>query len=70
MDETDGELGGNEPGAPDTWNFSIDVAEAWEEAFFSTPTPLTRKVAMRSAITLSPDRGGVFDVLLGLVRSA
>jgi len=68
MNETDGELGGHEPGVPDTWNFSIDVARAWEEAFFSTPTPLTRKVAIRSAITLSPDRGGVFDVLLGLVR--
>jgi uncharacterized protein (TIGR01777 family) len=68
MNETDGELGCNEPGAPDTWNFSIDVAKAWEEAFFSTATPLTRKVAMRSAITLSPDRSGVFDVLLGLVR--
>jgi len=68
MDETDGELGGNEPGAPDTWNFSIDVAKNWEQAFFSTPTPLTRKVAMRSAITFSPDRGGVFDVLSALVR--
>ncbi len=68
MDETSGELGGNEPGAPDTWNFSIDVAKAWEETFFSTPTPLTRKIAIRSAMTFSPDRGGVFDVLLGLVR--
>jgi uncharacterized protein (TIGR01777 family) len=68
MNETDGEVGGNEPGAPDTWNFSIDIAKSWEEAFFATPTPLTRKVAMRSAITLSPDRGGIFDVLLGLVR--
>jgi len=68
MNEAEGELGGNEPGAPDTWNFSIDVAKGWEEAFFSTPTPLTRKIAMRSALTLSPDRGGVFDVLLGLVR--
>jgi uncharacterized protein len=68
MDEANGELGGNEPGAPDTWNFSIDVAKGWEEAFFSTPTPLTRKIAIRSALTLSPDRGGVFDVLLGLVR--
>jgi NAD dependent epimerase/dehydratase family enzyme len=28
MDEATGELGGNEPGAPDTWNFSIDVAKA------------------------------------------
>jgi hypothetical protein len=68
MNETDGELGGNEPGAPDTWTFSIGVAKAWEEAFFSTPTPFTRKVAIRSALTLSPDPGGVFDVLLGLVR--
>ena len=68
MDEAHGELGGSEPGAPDTWNFSIRVAKAWEEAFFSAPTPRTRQVAMRSAITFSPDRGGAFDVLLGLVR--
>jgi len=68
MDEATGELGGNEAGAPDTWNFSIDVAKGWEQAFFETPTPRTRKVAMRSAITLSADRGGIFDVLLGLVR--
>jgi len=68
MDEVNGELGGNEPGAPDTWNFSIQVAKSWEEAFFSTPTPLTRKVAIRSAMTFSPDRGGVFDIFLNLVR--
>jgi uncharacterized protein (TIGR01777 family) len=68
MDEVTGELGGNEPGAPDTWNFSIQVAKAWEEAFFSTPTPRTRKLALRSAMTFSPDRGGVFDVFLSLVR--
>ncbi len=68
MDEAHGELGGDEPGAPDTWNFSIDVAKSWEEAFFEGATPRTRKVAMRSAITFSPDRGGAFDVLLGLVR--
>jgi hypothetical protein len=68
MNEADGELGGDEPGAPDTWNFSIRVAKDWEEAFFSIPTPLTRKIAIRSAVTLSPDPGGIFDVLLGLVR--
>jgi hypothetical protein len=28
MDETGGELGGNEPGTPDSWNFSIDVAKS------------------------------------------
>jgi uncharacterized protein (TIGR01777 family) len=68
MTEAAGELGGNEPGAPDTWSFSIQVAKGWEEAFFSMPTRLTRKVAIRSALTLSPDRGGVFDTLLSLVR--
>jgi uncharacterized protein (TIGR01777 family) len=68
MDEATGELGGNEPGAPDTWNFSIQVAKAWEEAFFSTQTPRTRKIALRSAMTFSPDPGGVFDVFLSLVR--
>src|SRR5271170_6936937 len=35
MNEADGELGGNERGAPDTWNFSIDVAKDWEAAFFA-----------------------------------
>jgi len=68
MDEANGELGGDEPGAPDTWNFSISVAKEWEGAFFSASTPRTRKIAARSALTLSPDRGGVFDVLFGLVR--
>ena len=68
MDEVTGELGGNEPGVPDTWNFSIEVAKAWEAAFFSTAAPGTRQVAIRSAMTFSPDRGGVFDALLGLVR--
>ncbi len=68
MDEANGELGGDEAGAPDTWNFSIAVAKGWEEAFFTGSTPGTRKVAIRSAMTFSPDRGGVFDVFLGLVR--
>jgi uncharacterized protein (TIGR01777 family) len=67
-DELTGVLGGNEPGAPDTWNFSIDVARAWEAAFCETPTPRTRKVALRSAMTFSPDPCGVFDVFLSLVR--
>ncbi|MGC2162587.1 MAG: TIGR01777 family oxidoreductase [Silvibacterium sp.] len=68
MDEATGELGGDEPGAPASWNFSIKVARDWEQAFFSTSTPRTRKIAMRSAITLSPDRGSVFEALLNLVR--
>ena len=67
-DERSGVLGGNEPGIPDTWKFSIDVATAWEQALNDADTPGTRKVALRSAMTMSADRGGVFDVLLGLVR--
>ncbi len=67
-DETTGIIGGNEPGAPDTWNFSIDVAKAWEATFDQAVTPHTRKVALRSAMVMSPDKGGVFDVLSGLAR--
>ncbi len=69
MDEMTGELGGNEPGAPDTWNFSIKIAKDWEAAFFAGRTPLTRKIAMRSSMTFTADRGGVFDVLSKLVRA-
>jgi uncharacterized protein (TIGR01777 family) len=67
-DEATGVLGGDEPGVPDTWRFSIGVAKAWEAAANEAETPRTRKVLVRSAVTMSPDRGGVFDVLLGLVR--
>jgi uncharacterized protein (TIGR01777 family) len=68
MDESTGELGGREPNAPSSWRFSIDVARAWEESFFAPSTPKVRKVALRSAMIMSPDRGGIFDVLLRLVR--
>lgn len=67
-DEATGRIGGSEPGAPSSWNFSIEVARAWERTFFDCETPRTRKVALRSAMTMSPDRGGVFDALRGLVR--
>lgn len=67
-DEATGILGGKEPYAPSTWRFSIDVATAWERAANEIETPHTRKVLLRSAMTMSPDREGVFDVLLGLVR--
>jgi NAD dependent epimerase/dehydratase family enzyme len=68
-DETSGVLGGREESVPETWRFSIDVAKAWERAFNEAPPlPLTRKLLLRSAVILSPDRGGIFDVLLGLVR--
>ena len=67
-DEHTGVLGGGEATAPSSWRFSIDVARAWERAFDEAVTDGTRKLAFRSAMTLSPDPGGVFDTLLGLVR--
>lgn len=68
-DEFTGILGGAEPDAPDTWRFSIEVATAWERAALEAgPLAATRLVLLRSAITMSPDRGGAFDMLLKLVR--
>ena len=67
-DEATGVIGGHEPGAPDTWRFSIDVARAWEQALEDARTPRTRKLALRSAMTMSPDAGGIFDTLVRLVR--
>jgi uncharacterized protein (TIGR01777 family) len=68
MDDVTGELGGSEQDTPADWRFSIEVAKAWERTFFEASTPGTRKIALRSAITMSPDRGGVLDLLLRLVR--
>ncbi|MCW8131204.1 MAG: TIGR01777 family oxidoreductase [Planctomycetota bacterium] len=67
-DEATGILGGHEPDVPASWHFSITVATAWERALAAAETPKTRKVALRSAMTMSPERGGIFDTLLGLVR--
>src|SRR5260370_27404119 len=67
-DEATGVIGGTEPNAPDTWRFSIDVATSWEPAVSQAPTPVTRKVLMRSAIVMNPDPGSPFDMLLRLVR--
>ncbi|HEX5082858.1 MAG TPA: TIGR01777 family oxidoreductase [Blastocatellia bacterium] len=66
-DEATGVLGGSEPGAPDAWRFSIDVATSWEREVNEAATPYTRKVLMRSAMTMSPHREGAFDTLLTLV---
>src|SRR5262245_13485987 len=68
MTEESGESDGNEPDTPEKWRFSVAVAKAWEQALFSANTPNTRKIALRSAMTMSPERGGIFDVLLRLVR--
>ena len=68
-DDVTGIIGGSEPDAPDTWNFSIDVATAWEHAANAANTPATRKVLMRSAMIMGTGRGGIFDTMLGIVRA-
>jgi hypothetical protein len=67
-DDLTGILGGSEPDTPENWRFSIDVATSWERAMDDAIVPHTRKVKMRSAIVMSPDCGGPFDMLLKLVR--
>jgi hypothetical protein len=48
--------------------FLRHVARDWEAALFETPTPRTRKVAMRSAMAMRATAGGAFATLLNLVR--
>ena len=67
-DETNGIIGGEEIGVPETWRFSIDVAKAWEAAAITAKPAWIRQVLLRSAMVMSPDRSGVFDTLLRLVR--
>ncbi len=68
-DEFTGILGGVEPNAPDTWRFSIDVATAWENAAREEAAANgSRLVLLGSAVIMSPDHGGAFDMLLRLVR--
>ena len=67
-DEGTGVLGGFEPEAPGYWRSSVDIATQWERTLREAPTPNTRKIAIRSSFAMSPDRGGIFDTLLWLVR--
>lgn len=76
MGEITGEIGGNElveswlgtRRAPEKWNWSVRLVRDWERAFFSTPTPRTRKIALRTSLLMSPASGGVFSLLSGLAR--
>lgn len=67
-DEITGIIGGDEPGQPSKWKASIDIAKAWEKALFDAHTPTTRKVALRSAMTMSPIPKSVFGVMADLAR--
>jgi uncharacterized protein (TIGR01777 family) len=67
-DEATGLIWESNAGSEPSWGFSTTVARAWERALEDAATPQTRKVALRSAMTMSPDAGGIFDTLLRLVR--
>jgi NAD dependent epimerase/dehydratase family enzyme len=53
-DEATGVLGGAEPGVPGYWAYSVEIAKNWERAQEQSETPRTRKVALRSAMVMSP----------------
>lgn len=60
QDEHTGELGEG---------FSVEVAKAWEKAFFAARVPgEVRKVAIRTAIVLGRDRGSALDYFRRLAR--
>ncbi|NJN17036.1 MAG: TIGR01777 family protein [Oscillochloris sp.] len=67
-DEATGIIGGSTPDAPEHWRFSVEVARSWEVIAERTAPASTRLVLLRSAMIMSPDRGGIFDTLLWLVR--
>lgn len=67
-DDVTGIMGGQEVGVPETWRFSVEVAQAWERAVAEVAVPDVRTVILRSSMVMTPDPQGVFDVLCGLVR--
>jgi len=67
-DEATGVVGGHEPGVPAYWASSVRIAQRWEQAQHELDLPHTRRVALRSAMVMSPDRGGVLDYLLWMAR--
>jgi uncharacterized protein (TIGR01777 family) len=47
-------------------DFSVQVCKRWEEVFYQQPTPFTRKVALRMAITLGEE--GVMTPYFNLLK--
>jgi uncharacterized protein len=67
-DDVTGVIGGSEEGVPGYWGFSVDIALAWERELIEAIVPATRKVALRTAMVMTPERGGVFGVLSRIAR--
>jgi len=58
MDEINGEIGND---------FSMNIAQSWEKAFFKTETPNTIKTALRTSIVIGKN-GGAFIPLKTLAK--
>ncbi|TYP87653.1 epimerase [Blastococcus xanthinilyticus] len=67
-DEATGVIGGEEPDVPLYWEYSVRIARRWEDAQAAADVPGTRRVALRTAMVMSADRGGVFDYLSWMAR--
>ncbi|PWJ53761.1 hypothetical protein SAMN06264364_1104 [Quadrisphaera granulorum] len=67
-DEATGEIGGEEPDVPLYWEYSVRIARRWEATQAEATTPSTRKVQLRTAMVMTPDRGGIFDYLSWMAR--
>lgn len=67
-DEITGILGGGEPEVPRYWDYSVEIARRWEAEQARAATPATRKVALRTAIVMSPGKGGAFEALRRMVK--
>ncbi|WP_194895482.1 DUF1731 domain-containing protein, partial [Catenulispora pinisilvae] len=63
-----GVIGGGEAGVPAYWAYSVEIAKNWEREQAEADTPHTRKVALRSAMVMSPSHAGIFDYLSWLAR--
>jgi uncharacterized protein len=59
QDEATGELGKG---------LSVDIARAWEDAFFASAKANTRMVALRSAMVFGPGSDGVYGAFAGLAK--
>lgn len=59
MNDETGEIGSG---------FSVGIALAWEQEFFATEVPRTRRVALRTAMVMGPQPGGPFVVFHRLAK--
>ncbi len=59
MDEASGEIGDG---------FSVDVCQAWEEAFFKENLPQTRRIALRTSMVLGYGKNSVYPILSKIAR--